>query len=123
MRWRSISILRAMPRVSRSSGEPDPREPASFIAGLGSGNNDNRPIDAVRLQRSQSLVGLRKRKRRHPGLQVDSRGSLKKILRILTRHIGHAANLALAPKQPVVIEFRNSIEVNRIYRCDTAFSE
>src|SRR5579871_208721 len=47
----------------------------------------------------------------------------QKIARICTRHVGHASNLALTPKQFIVVELRNAVEMNRVDRNHSAFPQ
>src|ERR1039457_1226999 len=45
-------------------------------------------------------------------------GYLQEVARVCSRHVGHTANLALAPQQAVVVEFRDAVAVDRIDRDD-----
>ena len=47
----------------------------------------------------------------------------EEILSIRSRQVCNASNLTLAPKQTVVVEFRDAIEVNRINGHHATFSE
>src|SRR5579863_2796084 len=66
------------------------------------------------LHGGEGLVGLRERKCRDRGTETDIARQGEKVARILAGHVGHAAKLAFAPEELVVIEGRNLIEVNGV---------
>jgi hypothetical protein len=80
-------------------------------------------IDGVLLYRLQSFIGLIKGKGRYPGPKINLGGDLDKISGIGARHIGHAAKLPLSPQQAIVVKFRNPVEMNRVDRNHSAFSQ
>src|ERR1017187_1172001 len=77
--------------------------------------NDHRcAVDGVVLDREQSLVGLMERKLSNLGMELDLGGNLEKVARVGAGHVRNAANLALTPKQMVVVELGNAIEMDRV---------
>src|SRR5260370_5532717 len=55
-----------------------------------------------------------KRKRRHLRPKTDLAIHPTEIRGIIASHVGNAANLALSPKQAIVVELRNPVEVNGV---------
>src|SRR5260370_13189949 len=79
-------------------------------------NDHRRPVDLISLHSCERFVGTIKLENRNFGTQVDLARQSQEILRVLSRHVRNAANLSLAPKKAVVIEFWNSVQVDRIDR-------
>src|ERR1039457_3916171 len=48
------------------------------------------------------------------GMELDLGGNLEKVARVGAGHVRNAANLALAPKQMVVVELGNAVEWDRV---------
>src|ERR1700758_1715283 len=71
----------------------------------------------------ERLVGGIQRKSSHglTDLQIASKD--EKVARVLSGHVGHAANLALAPKKLVVVERGHLVEVNGIDGDDSALAQ
>src|ERR1035441_7456862 len=86
--------------------------------------NDHRcAVDGVVLDREQSLVGLMERKLRHLGMELDLGGNLEKVARVRAGHVRNAANLALPPKQMVVVKLGNAIEMDRVDGDDSSLAQ
>src|ERR1700722_5685793 len=91
------------------------RVPTSYAKQINALRDDpSRSIPRVVLDRRQRLIRLIERERRNARRDADLARQFEKIPGIRPRHIRHAANLPLAPQQPIVIELRNTIEMNRV---------
>src|ERR1019366_9030991 len=86
--------------------------------------NDYRcAVDGIVLDREQSLVGLIERKLRNLGMKLDLGGNLEKVASVGAGHVRNTANLALAPKQMVVVKLGNMIEMNRVNGDDSSLAQ
>ena len=87
------------------------------------GNDDRRTVDGVTLHGRQSFVGLIEGKDRHLGPKINFGGDLEEIPGIGASHVGHATKLPFSPEQTVVVKLGNPIQVNRVDRDHTTFSQ
>src|ERR1700730_10692034 len=71
-------------------------------------------VNRILSECDQSFVGLIERKRGHLRPQADLASDPKEIPGIIASHVRDTSNLALAPKQAIVIELRNPVEVNGV---------
>src|SRR5664280_3429485 len=85
-------------------------------------NDHGCAVDGVVLDREQSFVGLMERKLPNLGMKLDLGGNLEEVARIGAGHVRNTANLALAPKQMVVVELGNMIEMNRVNGDDSSLA-
>src|SRR5664280_3220124 len=63
------------------------------------------------------------RKLRNLGVELDLGGNLEEVARIGAGHVRNTANLAFAPKQMVVVELGNMIEMNRVNGDDSSLAQ
>src|SRR5258708_7025096 len=87
-----------------------------------SGDDDRGSVDGIVLDGGEGLVRLVERENGDFGLETNVGGDLEKIARVGARHIGDTADLTLTPEKPVVIEFRNAVEMNGVNGNDAAFA-
>ncbi len=80
-------------------------------------------VDGIVLHRQQRFVGLVEWKHSDSRLHPDLRGQFEKVASVAAGHVGHTAQLALAPEQTVVIELRDAIKMNRVDRHHAAFAQ
>ena len=71
----------------------------------------------------ECLVGLIQREDCYLRLQVNVGCNVEKIACVGSSHICHAADLALAPEQPVVIELWNAVKMDRVDGDNASFSQ
>src|ERR1039457_1870628 len=57
------------------------------------------------------------------GMDLDLGGNLEKVARVGAGHVRNAANLALAPKQMVVVELGNAVEMDRVDGDDSSLAQ
>src|SRR6267143_3262417 len=110
--------LRVPPRTFGASGRSG-QDRLGFrirIATLARGSHDDHSssVNRILLECDQSFVGLIERKRRHLRPKADLARDPKEIPGIIASHVRDTSNLALAPKQAIVIELRNPVEVNGV---------
>src|SRR5258707_733290 len=71
----------------------------------------------------ECFVSLVERKHSRLRPQADARCQVKKVTRISASHVRNATNLPLAPKQRVVIELRDTIQMDSIDRHHAALAQ
>jgi hypothetical protein len=55
-------------------------------------------------------------------VQIDRTRQIRKIPHMGARHIGNATNLPFSPRQPVIIELRNAVEMDGVDRDDAGLA-
>src|ERR1700733_2208015 len=86
-------------------------------------DNHSRSIFRLILDREQCFICILQGKHHRPRTNSQVSRQRQKITRILARHIRHAANLPLAPKQLVIIKRRHLVEVDGIDRDHSTFAQ
>src|SRR5271157_2503796 len=86
-------------------------------------HNHGGAVHRIVLDRDQRLVRLIQRKHCHFRPQSNLRGQREKVAGVGAGHVGHAAQLAFAPQQAVVIELRHAVQVNCVDGDHTALSQ
>src|SRR5258708_3158622 len=126
---RPRTILRMMrhckpePAFSSSLFVSSYRIGSAPISCLGISRDDDRGcVDSIVLDGGEGFVGLVESENGDFGLETNVGGDLEKIARVGARHISYAADLPLAPQQPVVIEFWDAVEMNGVDGNDAAFA-
>src|SRR5580700_1509087 len=114
---------RARPVLRRFARASKPSISASGVGQKVSRHDDRRSVDGVMLDGGERLVGLVQGKYGYLWLQPYVGGSFEKVSRVGSSHVCDAADLALAPQQPVVIEFGDTVEMDRVDRDDASFSQ
>src|SRR5258708_4957623 len=126
---RPRTILRMMgnckpePAFSSSLFVSSYRIGSAPISCLGiSRDDDHGSVDSIVLDGGEGFVGLVESENGDLGLESNVGGDLEKIAPVGARHSGPAADLALAPQQPVVVELWDAVEMNGVDGNDAPFA-
>ena len=71
----------------------------------------------------KGAVGVVEREGLHGGAEVEVAGECEEVARVLARHVGDAAELALTPEQAIVVEGGHLVEMNGVDGDDAAFAQ
>ena len=86
-------------------------------------HNHRGAVDGVTSHGQQSLIGLIEWELRYFWTHANLGGDPKKVAGILTGHVGDATKLAFPPQQTVIVELRNTVEMDRVDRDDSTFTK
>src|SRR5215469_10238774 len=107
--------VKTIRRQSATSAWGSPR------AGINLRNDYGGSINGVVLHRNEGLICLVEREDRDFRTQANSCRECQEVTGVRAGHIGNASNLALPPKQRVVIKLRDAVEMDGIDRDHAAF--
>jgi hypothetical protein len=86
-------------------------------------NNHRRTALAFLFDSGQSAIGIGERKCDHRRTQADVARESEEVAGILAGHVGHAAQLALAPEERIVVEGGHLVEVDGVNRHHSALAQ
>src|SRR6059058_5703133 len=86
-------------------------------------NDNSRSVHGVALDGGKRFIHATERKGRHLRLDPDLACNTQEIARVGTGHVGNAADLPLAPKQPIVIKLRYTVQMDGVNGHDSSFAK
>ena len=86
-------------------------------------DDDSGAVAGFVLDGFEGAVGVVEREGLDGGGKLEIAGEGEEIARILARHVGDAAHLALAPEQAVVVEGGHLVEMNGVDGDDAALAQ